>query len=515
MRLAWARISDAVSMLAESSTPRFSRVGALAVAVRPEGAPVGSGARTTQQMLAGLEVGDDLEMAIATVNPATEETEKEFSEHTEDEIELKLQGASMAFESLRGTTFEQRGRWASSAADLLEGELPDLAALLTTEMGKTFASAKAEVSKCALAFRWFAQNAESYLAEEVVASRAADSRVLYRPMGPILAVMPWNFPMWQVVRFAAPALMAGNVGLLKHSSNVPQTALAIEDLLLRAGFPQGSFQSLLVGSSRVARIIDDPRVRGVTLTGSEGAGRSVAQAAGRAIKKTVLELGGSDAFVVMPSAELERAVSVAVEARVQNNGQSCIAAKRFIVHGDVYDAFEEGFVSRMESLNVGDPMSPETEVGPLALSQTRQELHTQVTDAKEKGASVLCGGELPEGRGWYYPPTVLRDVTDQMLVNREEVFGPVAMLYRVDSLLDAVALANDTDFGLGASVWTNEPSEKATLTEELDVGMVFVNAMVASTPELPFGGTKSSGYGRELSWQGIREFCEAKTVFVA
>ncbi|HUC36741.1 MAG TPA: aldehyde dehydrogenase family protein [Acidimicrobiales bacterium] len=454
-------------------------------------------------------------MPIATVNPTTEETEKEFTPHSEQEVDAKLTVAVEGFETLRRASFEQRGRWALSAAQLLEAEQPDLARTLTTEMGKTFAAAKGEVAKCALALRWFAEHAEGFLADEPVSTSASDSRVIWRPMGPVLAVMPWNFPMWQVIRFAAPALMAGNVGLLKHSSNVPQTALALEDLFQRAGFPRGSFQSLLVGAQSVAALIEDPRVRAVTLTGSEGAGRSVAEAAGRALKKSVLELGGSDPFVVMPSADLSRAVAVGVQARVQNNGQSCIAAKRFIVHTNVYDAFEEEFAAKMSELIVGDPMEPSTEVGPLALRQGRDELHAQVEDARSKGASVVCGGAPLPSRGWYYPPTVITGVTPQMRVSSEEVFGPVAMLYRVSSADEAIEAANATDFGLGASVWTEDADERSRLVEELEAGLVFVNAMVASTPELPFGGTKRSGYGRELSALGIQEFCEAKSVYVA
>jgi len=454
-------------------------------------------------------------MPIATVNPATEETEKEFAPLDEGEVEARLAAAQEGFETLRDTTFDQRGRWAISAAELLEAELPETTRAPTTEMGKTFAAAKGELAKCAMALRWFAQHAESYLADEPIDTSAKESRVICRPMGPVLAVMPWNFPMWQVMRFAAPALMAGNVGLLKHSSNVPQTALAMEDLFHRAGFPRGAFQTLLVGSERVAGIIADPRVRAVTLTGSEGAGRSVAAAAGHAVKKSVLELGGSDPFVVMPSADLERALNVGVQARVQNNGQSCIAAKRFIVHGDVYEQFERGFVEKMGALTVGDPMDPATEVGPLALRQGRDELHEQVEDARDKGAKVLCGGVVPDRRGWYYPPTVLTGITPEMRVQREEVFGPVAMLYAVGSAEEALKVSNATAFGLGSSVWTNDESELTLFVEGLDAGQVFVNAMVASTPELPFGGTKISGYGRELSALGIREFCEAKSVFVA
>jgi len=347
-----------------------------------------------------------------------------------------------------------------------------------------------------------------------VETKASDSRVVYRPMGPVLAVMPWNFPMWQVIRFAAPALMAGNVGLLKHSSNVPQTALYLEGVFRRAGFPPGAFQSLLIGAERVEALIADDRVKAVTLTGSEGAGRSVAVAAGRALKKSVLELGGSDPFVVLPSADLDRAVTVGVEARVQNNGQSCIAAKRFVVHADVYDRFLEHFVGTMTSLVVGDPMDPATAVGPLALESGRTDVDEQVTDAMDKGAEVLCGGEPADGPGWFYPPTVLVGITDKMQVHHDEVFGPVAMVYRAVDADDALRIANDTNFGLGASVWSSDPEEQRYFSEGLEAGMIFLNAMVASTPELPFGGVKRSGYGRELSAHGIREFCEIRSVWV-
>jgi len=454
-------------------------------------------------------------MSIATVNPATGRTEEVFEPHDDKEVEARLSAAAAAFAEYRATSFAERARWMVSAAELLEGEIPAIARVLTTEMGKTFASAKGEVAKSAAGLRWYAEHAEALLADEPVPSAAADSRVLWRPMGPVLAVMPWNFPMWQVMRFAAPALMAGNVGLLKHASNVPQTALLIEDVFRRAGFPSGVFQTLLIGSDKVRAVIEDERVRAVTLTGSEGAGRSVAETAGRALKKSVLELGGSDPFIVLPSADLDRAVSVGVQARVQNNGQSCIAAKRFIVHGDVYDAFEDGFVSTTAGLVVGDPMEPATGVGPLALDSGRAEVRAQVEDARAKGASILCGGEPVEGPGYFYRPTVVSGITASMRVATEEVFGPVALLYRVDDTAGALALANDTAFGLGASVWTQDPGEQRLLIEGLDVGMVFVNAMVASTPELPFGGTKHSGYGRELADLGIREFCEARSVWVA
>jgi len=454
-------------------------------------------------------------MPIATVNPTTGETEKVFDPDDDARVEAKLAAAATAFAQLRATSFEERSHLASSAADLLEGELPDIGRVLTTEMGKTFGSAKAEVAKCATALRYFADHAEAMLADEVIPSAAARSWVRYDPMGPVLAVMPWNFPMWQVTRFAAPALMAGNVGLLKHASNVPQTALLIEDVFRRAGYPPGAFQTLLIGSDGVDAVIEDDRVRAVTLTGSEGAGRAVAATAGRALKKSVLELGGSDAFVVLPSADVERAAAVGVQARVQNNGQSCIAAKRFIVHAEVYDAFESAFVAAMASLQVGDPMDGTTEVGPLATAQGRDDVAGQVDDARAHGAAVLCGGRSLEGPGFFYLPTVIAGITPAMRVHREEVFGPVALLHRVVDADDALALANDSPFGLGASVWTEDPEERDRFVGGLEAGMVFVNAMVASTPELPFGGTKRSGYGRELSALGIREFCEAKTVWAA
>ncbi|HXQ60360.1 MAG TPA: NADP-dependent succinic semialdehyde dehydrogenase [Acidimicrobiales bacterium] len=454
-------------------------------------------------------------MPIATVNPATGKTEKTFDPHTDAEVEATLARAAHAARSYRTTTFAERARWTVTAAELLEGEIPVIARLMTTEMGKTFASAKGEAAKCAKGLRFFAEHAEGFLADERVESDARDSRVLYRPMGPVLAVMPWNFPLWQVMRFAAPALMAGNIGLLKHASNVPQTALFIEELFHRAGFPPGVFQTLLIPAGQVAGIIEDPRVRAVTLTGSEEAGRSVAATAGRAIKKSVLELGGSDPFVVLPSADLDDAVRVGVTARVQNNGQSCIAAKRFIVHRDCYDAFEEAYVTSMAGLSVGDPMEPATEIGPLALASGRDDVAGLVDDARDKGAHILCGGAPIDGPGYFYPPTVITGITPAMRVNSEEVFGPVALLYRVDSADEALRQANDTGFGLGASVWTDDPDERRLFVEGLDAGMVFLNAMVASTPELPFGGTKRSGYGRELAALGIREFCEAKSVWQA
>ncbi|WFE39541.1 NADP-dependent succinic semialdehyde dehydrogenase [Micromonospora sp. WMMD998] len=456
-------------------------------------------------------------MPIATTNPATGQVLKTYDAMSEEQIDAAIERADLAFRQLRGTDVAQRARWLTAAADLLDAERDETARLMTTEMGKTYAAAKAEVTKCATACRFYAGNAPRMLADEpadAAAVKATRAYVRYQPIGPVLAVMPWNFPLWQVMRFAAPALMAGNTGLLKHASNVPQTALYLEDLFRRAGFPEGAFTTLLVGSDAVDRILSDPRVRAATLTGSEPAGRSIAQIAGREIKKTVLELGGSDPFVVMPSADLDKAAEVATTARCQNNGQSCIAAKRFIVHTDVFDAFAEKFAARMSALRVGDPMDDATDVGPLASERGRDEVHDQVRDAVDQGATVLCGGEKPSGDGWYYPPTVVTDLRPEMRMWGEEVFGPVAGLYRVDSYDEAIEVANGTAFGLGANAWTTDPAEQERFATDLDAGNVFINGMTTSYPELPFGGVKNSGYGRELSAVGMREFCNTKTVWI-
>jgi succinate-semialdehyde dehydrogenase/glutarate-semialdehyde dehydrogenase len=465
-------------------------------------------------------------VAITTTNPATGEVLQTFTPMSPAEIDRALERAVDGFAALRTTSFAQRAAWLTAAGDLLDAERDTVAAMMTTEMGKTLASAKAEVAKCANACRFYAAHAEEYLADEPGDADAVKARrayALYQPIGPVLAVMPWNFPLWQAMRFAAPALMAGNVGLLKHASNVPRSALYLGELFARAGFPEGAFQTLLIGAGQVESVLSDRRVRAATLTGSEGAGRAVAAIAGRELKKMVLELGGSDPFVVMPSADLDRAAAVATTARCQNNGQSCIAAKRFIVHADVYDQFAEAFVKHMSSLTVGDPMDAGTEVGPLALAQGRDDVAAQVQDAVAKGATVLCGGPAPrpgavgyapDRPGWWYPPTVVADLTPDMAMYSDEVFGPVAGLYRVDSYEVAVELANGTDFGLGANAWTTDPEEQQRFARDLDAGMVFINGMVTSYPELPFGGVKNSGYGRELSAHGIREFCNIKTVWV-
>jgi succinate-semialdehyde dehydrogenase/glutarate-semialdehyde dehydrogenase len=453
--------------------------------------------------------------SIRSVNPATGELLRIFEPHGVQEIDRRLQLAEESFRTYSKTSFSERSRWMTNAAELLEAEGPDLASTMTKEMGKTYASAKAEVAKCAVTMRWFAENAESLLIEEHPNVMGGTARVLYRPIGPVLAVMPWNFPFWQVTRFVAPALMAGNVGLLKHASNVPQCALAFEDIIRRAGFPEGVFQCLLIGSEAVGSVIADPRVRAVTLTGSDAAGMSVASLAGKSLKKTVLELGGSDPYVVMPSCDLARAVSVAVDARVQNNGQSCIAAKRFIIESSIYDQFVEGFVAKMTALHIGDPFDPSTDVGPLATEAVRADADSQVSDAIAKGAQLLCGGSSLEGPGYYYEPTVITAITKDMRVHCEEVFAPVALLYEARDAEDAIKIANSTPYGLGASVWTNDTNEQEVFAEEIEAGMVFFNSMVASTPELPFGGIKRSGYGRELSGHGIKEFCNIKTVKIA
>ncbi|AIR96988.1 NADP-dependent succinic semialdehyde dehydrogenase [Streptomyces glaucescens] len=458
-------------------------------------------------------------MPIATVNPANGETVKTYEAMGEEEIERRLQLAEATFRTYRTTSFAERTRLMHRAADLLDEDRQDIARVITTEMGKPVRQARAEAAKCAKAMRWYADHAEELLAdEEPAAADAHDSgasRVLvrYRPLGPVLAVMPWNFPLWQVVRFAAPALMAGNVGLLKHASNVPQTALYLEDLFHRAGFTEGCFQTLLIGSAAVDDLLRDERIKAATLTGSEPAGRAVASTAGEMIKKTVLELGGSDPFVVMPSADLDRAAEVAVDARCQNAGQSCIAAKRFIVHTDVYDAFAERFVAGMKALKVGDPADEETDVGPLSSERGRADLEELVDDAVRGGATVLCGGERPEGPGWYYPPTVLAGITREMRVHREETFGPVATLYRAGDLDEAVLIANDSEFGLSSNVWTRDEKEVDRFVRDLEAGGVYVNGMTASHPAFPFGGVKRSGYGRELSGHGIREFCNITTVW--
>ncbi|MFL5318441.1 MAG: NAD-dependent succinate-semialdehyde dehydrogenase [Myxococcaceae bacterium] len=451
-------------------------------------------------------------MAIATTNPLTGETEKQFEELSDGALEQKLALSVKAFREKRSGTLALRKAAMLKTAELLEAEKRQHAATMVREMGKPFAAAVAEAEKCARACRHYAEHAESYLTSRPLKTDLTESYIRYLPLGPVLAVMPWNFPYWQVFRFAAPALMAGNVGLLKHASNVPQCALAIEDLFRRAGFAEGVFQTLLVGSSKVKRIIEDERIVAVTLTGSSGAGAQVASEAGRKIKKTVLELGGSDPFIVMPSADLDGAAKVAVQARNINNGQSCIAAKRFIVHKDIAAAFEAKFIEHMKKLKVGDPMKEDTDIGPLATKQGVQDVEKQVKDSVAMGAKVAFASQTPKGNGYFYPPTLLTEVPVKSPAWQEELFGPVAVMKAARDLDEAIALANDTPYGLGSAAWTNDPKEEARFIDELEAGATFINAMVASDPRQPFGGVKQSGYGRELADLGMHEFMNAKTV---
>ena len=453
-------------------------------------------------------------MAIATTNPATGEVVKTFEPLTAAQIEGKLQRAESAFKNHRRTSFADRAAKMMRAAEILEKEKNECARLMTLEMGKPLKAAVGEALKCATGCRYYADNAEKFLQDEIVETSAKRSFIRYQPIGPILAIMPWNFPFWQVMRFAAPALMAGNVGLLKHASNVPQCALKIEDILRRAGFADGVFQTLLIGSGPVDGILNDPRVVAATLTGSEQAGIQVGVSAARRIKKVVLELGGSDPFVVMPSANLDAAVATAVEARIQNNGQSCIAAKRFIVSEEIADEFERKFVSRMQALRVGDPFDENTQLGPLANADAVTTLDADVKKTVAAGARVLTGGMPLDRPGNFYAPTVLADIPKNSPAYKEELFGPVASIFRIKDIDQAIATANDIRFGLGASAWTNDPVETERFINELDAGMVFLNKMVASDPRIPFGGVKSSGHGRELSVQGIREFVNIKTVWI-
>jgi succinate-semialdehyde dehydrogenase / glutarate-semialdehyde dehydrogenase len=454
-------------------------------------------------------------MAIASIDPRTGETRQTFIAWTDAQIDEALARAVKAFAAHRKTSFAERAKRMTRAAEILEGDKEVLAKTMTEEMGKTLVSAIAEAEKCARACRWYAEHAERLLADEHVATEAKDSFVRYLPLGPVLAVMPWNFPFWQVFRFVAPTLMAGNVGLLKHASNVPRCALAIEDVVRRAGFEDGVFSTLLIGSDKVERVLDDDRVVAATLTGSEGAGSAVGARAGKNIKPAVLELGGSDAFIVMPSADLDAAVKAAVASRTLNNGQSCINAKRFLVHRDVYDRFRDRFVAAFEALRIGDPMDRSTEIGPLALASVRDDVVAQVDGSVRAGAKRLCGATKIDRAGNWFTPGILADIPESAPAYREEVFGPVALLHRVDSIDHSIALANDSPFGLGSSVWTQDEKERARFVDDLEAGQTFVNAMVASDPRLPFGGVKKSGYGRELAIQGIRAFVNAKTVYVA
>ena len=454
-------------------------------------------------------------MAIASTNPATGEKLKEFSAFSGAEIEKRLKRADHAFQQHRRESFPKRAQLLVSVATLLEREKKDLARMMTLEMGKLFRTSVEEIEKCARGCRYYAENAERFLEDEAAQTNARRSYVHYEPMGPILAIMPWNFPFWQVFRFAAPAVMAGNVGILKHAANVPQCALAIEQLFCRAGFDEGVFQTLLIEADQVEKLIVDPRIKAVTLTGSEKAGSAVGSAAAREIKKTVLELGGSDPFIVMPSADFGLAVSTAVKARTINTGQSCIAAKRFFIADKIYNNFLEKFVEQMRTLKVGDPFDETTQIGPLATEQILNGVHEQVQKSMAAGAKLLTGGNRIAGPGFFYEPTVLAGVPRESPAYREEVFGPVAAVFRVRDPEEAIEMANDSRFGLAASAWTNEPVEQELFASELESGMVFINAMSASDPRLPFGGVKRSGVGRELGAHGIREFMNAKTIWVA
>jgi succinate-semialdehyde dehydrogenase/glutarate-semialdehyde dehydrogenase len=453
-------------------------------------------------------------MPIASINPTTGQTLKTFNALSAKQIGEKLQLAADTFHSYRRTPFAERTRMMLRAAEILETRKNEFAKVMTTEMGKPLKAAVSEAEKCAWVCRYYAETAHEHLADKVVETNARKSYVRFQPLGPVLAVMPWNFPFWQVFRFAAPALMAGNVGLLKHASNVPQCALAIEKIFRDAEFPAGAFQTLLIGANEVEGILNDARVVAATLTGSEPAGRSVASIAGKQIKKTVLELGGSDPFIVMPSANLNEAVTIAVKARTINNGQSCIAAKRFIVASEIYEEFERRFVSEMQKLKIGDPMEDSTDIGPLATPQIVNDLDEQVKRAVASDARVLTGGNKLNRPGNFYEPTVLVNVDLNAPVSCEEIFGPVAMLFRASNIDEAIRIANATTFGLGSAAWTNDSKEQAQFIDELEAGCVFINGMVASDPRLPFGGVKSSGYGRELAEFGIREFVNIKTVWI-
>ena len=452
---------------------------------------------------------------MKSINPSTGQLLQEFGELSDAELEDRVARSARAFSRHRASSFAERARHLQRAAEILEAEKQDLGKLMTVEMGKTLSSAIAEAEKCALGCRFYAEHGERFLSTEKLSTDAADCLIAYQPVGVVLAIMPWNFPFWQVFRFAAPALMAGNVALLKHASNVPQCALAIEDIFRRSGFADDVFQTLLIGPDRVARLLADSRIAAATLTGSEAAGSSVAAQAGTQIKKTVLELGGSDPFIVMPSADLPHAIQTAVTARNINNGQSCIAAKRFIVHEQIADQFLAGFTKAMAAQVVGDPFDEKTQVGPLATQKIRDDLHRQVQDSIAAGARVLTGGKPLERAGYFYAPTVLTDIPETAPAYHEELFGPVASVFRVRDLTEAIALANRSRYGLGSAVWTHQVDEQQRAIAELEAGLVFINGMVASDPRLPFGGIKRSGYGRELGEHGIREFVNVKTVVIA
>ena len=454
-------------------------------------------------------------MAIATTNPATGDVVKTFEAHTDAEVDAKIARSVDAFHTLRAMDVANRAALMRRAGEITRARRDELARTMTLEMGKPLKQALAEADKCASACDHYAEHAADYLTDEVRDLGHARAYRKYLPLGPVLAVMPWNYPFWQVYRFIVPALMAGNTGLLKHASNVPQCALLLEDIFREAGFPDGGFQTLLIGGSKVERVLRDERVRAATLTGSEPAGSAVASVCGELIKPTVLELGGSDAFIVMPSADLDRAVEVGVKARTQNNGQSCIAAKRFIVDADIYDAFRERFVAAMDALDVGDPLEDSIDIGPLVDMSARDDILAQIANAVADGATLLTGGEALPGPGSYLSPGVLENISPDSRAYREEIFGPVALLFRADGIEDALRIANDSPFGLGGAIFTDNEVEMMRAVDELEAGATFINSMTASDPRLPFGGIKRSGYGRELAADGIRNFCNVKTVSIA
>lgn len=454
-------------------------------------------------------------MSIQTQNPATGEVIKTFEAHSDADVDAAIAASVAAFHEIRDWSFEKRAKAMHKTAEILEDEAESLGAIMTLEMGKTHQAAIAEVKKCALVCRYYADEAEGHLANEHVKTEASEAYRAYLPLGPVLAVMPWNYPLWQVFRFAAPALMAGNTGLLKHASNVPQCALAIEDIIKRAGFPEGAFRSLLIRGSKVERILRDDRVRAATLTGSEPAGASVASICGSEIKPTVLELGGSDAFIIMPSADLDAAVKVGVEARYQNNGQSCIAAKRFFIHADIYDEVKARFKQAVEALIVGDPMSRDTDIGPLVNQDGLDEIVKQVDNAIKDGAQRVTGGHAISGQGYYFKPGILEDIPKSSKAYHEEIFGPVMLLFKVESLKEAVDITNESPFGLGSAIWTQDKAEQDYAIRYIEAGATFVNSKTSSDPRLPFGGIKRSGFGRELAAEGIRAFCNLKTVSIA
>lgn len=454
-------------------------------------------------------------MPIQTQNPATGKIIKTFEPHTDAQVDLAIAKSVVAHEALRDWPLEKRAEHMRRVAKILRDEAEELGKIVTLEMGKTLMAAIAEVKKCAVGAEYYAEQAAAHLADEQVKTEASKSYRKYLPLGPVLAVMPWNYPIWQVIRFAAPALMAGNTGLLKHASNVPQCALYIEDVFERAGFPDGAFQTLLIGGAKVERILRDDRVRAATLTGSEPAGASVASICGQEIKPTVLELGGSDAFIIMPSADIEKAVKLGTTARTQNNGQSCIAAKRFFIHADIYDEVKSRFKESFEALTVGDPMKKGTDIGPLVNQDALDTVVGQVENALKDGAMRVTGAEKVEGNGFYFTPGILENIPESSDAYHEEIFAPVALFFKIESLDEAIKIANSSPFGLSSAIFTADKAEQEEAINRLEAGGTFVNAMSGSNPHLPFGGIKRSGYGRELAAEGIRAFCNIKTVYIA